>query len=433
MARLLDLPDELILVIVDYLQMDTKHVELSFYELGDAYRYAIKQNQPPRVKYLHSFLLACHRLNSLLQPIFYHDIFVREYCHVGEKVPVQQLKWSLEKNPSLEQHIFSAITPCGGSWGDRSIRDIFQSFWFSNIQTLTIHEFKDWEPMQFENNSHIGTSPVECLRLISCGAHEAALAAVLSWPAALKILHYDAEQGEWEGHYGNEPAKSWTCAAFVRALRSQRKTLAELTMTRPWLDHEGLGNGPRIDLSEFTSLKTLRIYHVFLCGWDDPYGIWKGLPQSLEVLEVFYDDIELTQFLCEGNDERYDTFVLDLIRHKRSHLPYLRTVTIFSFEGGYDPETEEYLPAGLWTLPSSLAREAESAGVTLNVWLGHADAPNFEQTDVFESLKISQTDQSIQLKQRVAARRSHVSPRNLSQELQAGRAKAYGPYTKLEF
>lgn len=40
MAGLLDLPDEVILAIVDYLQMDTKQVQLPFYELRHAYRYA---------------------------------------------------------------------------------------------------------------------------------------------------------------------------------------------------------------------------------------------------------------------------------------------------------------------------------------------------------------------------------------------------------
>lgn len=433
MARLLDLPDEVILEIIDYLQTDTKQIKLSFYELGDAYRYAISHNPSQRVKYLHSCLLASRRLNSLLTPIFYRDIFVREYYRVGEKIPLEQLKWTLEKSPSLQEHIVSAIIPCGSSWRDRSIRDIYRVFWFTNIQTLTIHGFKDWEPMQFENNSHVGTSPVECLRLVDCGAHEEALATVLSWPAALKVLHYDADQGEWEGHYGDEPAKTWTCAAFVRTLRSQRRTLEELTMTRPWLDHEGLGNGPRIDLSEFTALQTLRIYHVFLCGWDDPTGVWKGLPHSLEVLEVFYDDTDLTQFLWESDDEPYDTFILDLIRNKRAHLPHLRTVTIYSFERVYDPEREEYLPAGLWTLPSLLAREAEAAGIKLDVWLGYPDAPNFEEADVFGSLKISQNEHSSRSKQRVAARLSSVPQCDFSQEPSAGRVKAYGPYTQLQF
>lgn len=389
MARLLDLPDELILAIVDYLQMDTKQVQLPFYQLGDAYRYVIDHNPSLRVKRLHSLLLTSYRLSGLLRPIFYRDIFVREYCRVGQEAPLLQLKWSLEKNPSLQEHIISATVPCRSSWrGGHSIHDIFQFFWFTNIQTLTIHKFIDWEPLKFENNSHIGTSPVECLRLIDCGAHEEALAAVLSWPAALKILHYDADQGEWEGLRGNEPLESWSCAALVRTLQSQKRTLEELTMTRPWLDHEGLGGGPRIDLSEFKSLTTLRIYHVFLCGWDDRDGVWECLPRSLEVLEVFYDDHDLTPFLCE-TDDGYDTFVLDLIRHKEAHLPYLRAVTIYSREAVYDHETEEDLPAGLWRLPSSLAREAESAGIKLNVWLGYPDAPNFEEADIFGSLKTS--------------------------------------------
>ncbi|KAJ5648674.1 hypothetical protein N7490_005046 [Penicillium lividum] len=435
MARLLDLPDEVILEIIDYLQTDdTKQIKLSFYELGDAHRYAINHNPSQRVKYLHSLLLASRRLNSLLTPIFYRDIFVREYCRVGEKIPLEQLKCSLEKNPSLQEHIVSAIIPCGGSWRDRSIRDIFPVLWFTNIQTLTIHWFKDWEPMQFQNNSHVGTSPVECLRLVDCGAHEETLATVLSWPAALKVLHYDADQGEWEGHYGDEPAKSWTCAAFVRTLRSQRRTLEELTMTRPWLDHEGLFNGPRIDLSEFTALRTLRLYHVFLCGWDDPSGAWKGLPPSLEVLEVFYDDIDLTQFLGESDDEPYDPFLLDTIRHKKVNLPHLRTVTIYSFEEVFvDPEREEALPAGLWTLPSSLAREAEAAGIKLDVWLGYPDVPNFEEADVFGSLKISQNEHSSRSKQRVAAGLSSFPRSNFSQEPSARRVKAYGSYTQLQF
>ncbi|KAJ5145783.1 uncharacterized protein N7515_000347 [Penicillium bovifimosum] len=430
MARLLDLPNEVILEIIDYLQTDTKQIELPFYKLGDAHRYVIDHNPSQRVKYLHSLLLASRRLNSLLTPIFYRDIFVREYGRVGEKIPLEQLKWTLEKNSSLEEHIVSAIIPCGSSWRDRSIRDVFHVFWFTNIQSLTIHWFKDWEPMQFEDNSHVGTSPVECLRLIDCGAHEEALATVLSWPAALKVLHYDADQGEWDGHYGDEPAKSWTCAAFVRTLRSQRRTLEELTMTRPWLEHEGLGNGPRIDLSEFTAIQTLRIYHVFLCGWDDPTGVWKVLPPNLEVLEVFYDDRDLTQFLWEGDEEQYDTFLLDLIRNKRAHLPHLRTVTIYSFDQVYDPEREEELPAGLWTLPSSLAREAEAAGIKLDVWLGYPDEPNFEEADIFGSLKISQNERS---KKRAAARLSSVPQCDFSQEPSTGRVKAYGPYTQLQF
>ncbi|GLI75260.1 hypothetical protein PoHVEF18_003513 [Penicillium ochrochloron] len=434
MACLLGLPDEIILEIIDYVYDDTQQIKLSFYKLGDAYRYVVERNPPQRVKDLRSLLLASRRLNSLLTPILYRDLFVREYCRVGERSPLEQLKWTLEKNPSLQEHIVSAIIPCGSSWRDRSIRDVFHVFWFSNIQTLTIQGFKDWEPMRFENTSHVGTSPVECLRLFDCGAHEEALATVLSWPAALKVLHYDAEQAEWMGHSADEPAKDWTCAAFVRTLRSQRRTLEELTMTRPWIDHEGFGVGPRIDLSEFTALQTLRIYHVFLCGWDDPSGVWKCLPHSLEVLEVFYDDKDCTTFLWESDDEPYDTFLLDLIRHKRAHLPHLRKVTIYSFDEVFvDPERKEALPAGLWTLPASLAREAEAAGIKLDVWLGYPDVPNFEEVDVFGSLEISQLEHSNRSKRGSAARRSGFPQSNFFQETSAGRVKSYGRYTQLRF
>jgi hypothetical protein len=61
--------------------------------------------------------------------------------------------------------------------------------------------------MRFENTSHISTSPVECLRLFDCGAHKEALATILSWLVALKVLHYNAEQAEWIGRSADKPAK----------------------------------------------------------------------------------------------------------------------------------------------------------------------------------------------------------------------------------
>ncbi|CAG8890007.1 unnamed protein product [Penicillium egyptiacum] len=133
-----------------------------------------------------------------------------------------------------------------------------------------------------------------------------------------------------------------------------------------------------MDLSEFKSLRSLHIYHVFLCGLHGPYGVWKGLPHSLEVLEIFYDDTYYTQFLHENDDSPHDPFVLDLINHKRAHLPYLHTVTIRSSEKVDDAETGEELPVGLWTLPS-LTREAESAAIKLNVELGYRDGPTLRR------------------------------------------------------
>ncbi|KAJ6120828.1 hypothetical protein N7523_005108 [Penicillium sp. IBT 18751x] len=392
MAGLSDLPNEIVLLIVEYLQAGIQQdkVQVPFYRLANAHSYAIDHDPPRIIGYLRSLILLCRRFHALLTPILYRDILVRDYALGGATRPRDQLNWTLEQNPVLDELINSAFISCAGPHDDRSIYRLVPFFWYASMHTLTIHQFNDWAPLEFDDDSHVGTSPVESLRLIECGAHEEALAAVLSWPAALRYLLYDVEQVEWFGHIGDEPAKEWTAAAFVRTLQSQKSTLEELVMTRPRLDHEGLGNGPRINLSEFTALKTLRIYHVFLCGWDDPFGVWRDLPPNLEVLEVFYDDTDLTRFQNEYVPERYDTFLPDLIRHKRTHLPRLHTVTIYSPErpDAFDDEgqdEQEDLPS-LWELPPSLASETEAAGINLKVWLGVDDLTNWDSTEIFWSL-----------------------------------------------
>ncbi|KAL3482696.1 hypothetical protein BJX62DRAFT_221305 [Aspergillus germanicus] len=168
------------------------------------------------------------------------------------------------------------------------------------MNTLTICDFSDWYPLDFDNDDHVGQSTLLRLNLINCGAKEDALAAVLSWPAELQSLHYDADQGEWEGHYENESVVSWTCAAFVRALQHQKVHLQELTLTRVALAHEGLFMGPRIDLHDFNALTTLRILEVFLCGIENPRDCWRSLPPNLETLEVSYDDTGYINLFRDG-------------------------------------------------------------------------------------------------------------------------------------
>ncbi|KAJ5126878.1 hypothetical protein N7448_007657 [Penicillium atrosanguineum] len=377
MAGLLDLPNEIILFIVDYLQagIQEAEVQVPFYRLGDAYRDAIDHDQPRMTGYLRSLILLCHRFHDLLTPIMYRDILVRDYNFGGKRRPLDQLNRTLQQNPGLNEFITSASISCGDSLADYSILPLVPFFWYASMYTLTIHTFNDWSPLEFEDDSHVGTSPVEFLRLLGCGAHEEALASTLSWPAVLKSLHYDVEQGEWDGHAEGEPAKEWTTTAFVRALQSQKSTLEELILTRPRCVHEGLYTGPHIILSEFTALKTLQIYHAFLRGWDESFRIWRCLPPNLEVLEVFYDDTDLYRFQNDCEPDGYDSFLPDLIRHKRTRLPHLHTVTIYSPENRYDSESEgederTVNVPGLWELPSSLASETEAAGIILNVWLG---------------------------------------------------------------
>ncbi|RAO64697.1 uncharacterized protein BHQ10_000709 [Talaromyces amestolkiae] len=355
------------------MQAETTQTSLPFYNRGDVYRCLVEQNPPQRIKDLRSLCLVSARLNNLLKPVLYRNVCVRKNGFRSQ--PLNQLKWSLENDPKLEEYIISAVIPCNDS-----IYDVYRFFWFPNIEALSIHRFNDWEPLEFEDDSHIGTSPITVLNLIDCGAHEEALATVLSWPAALEVLHYDAEQIEWEGHYGDEPAKSWTCAAFVRALQPQKATLRELTLSRPWLEHEGLGNGPRIDLHDFTALTTLRIYQVFLCGLEDPLEAWSSLPRSLERLDVFYDDTDLTRF-----DE--DDFLRGLLAHKKEHLPHLRTVSINSPEQIWDSDTEEFKSTGQWTPPYPLAQAFKTAGMDVEIWLGPVERPKVDKLDIPQFLE----------------------------------------------
>lgn len=358
MVQFLDLPDELILVIVSYVQAEKGQGNLPFYKWGDLYERAIKQDQPQHKKDLRSLYLVSRRFYRLLKRNYYENICVRE--GPSHNHPLDRLKRTLRDEPNLQKFIVSAVVPC-----TTSLYDFFCFYWFPNIQTLSILHFKPMDSWEDESGlrQFIGKSPITALNLIRCGAHEEALATILSWPAALEVLHYDVEQVEWDGIYDDEPDKGWTCAAFVRTLQPQMGSLKELTLTRPWLVHEGLFNGPRICLKDFTALTTLRIYHVFLCGTDDPLEAWRSLPHSLEELEIFYDDWDLTTF-------EEDKFLLGLLVHKEEHLPNLRRISIASPEVMWDTEKEECKPAGRWSPPPPLAHALEIAGLALDVQLG---------------------------------------------------------------
>ncbi|KAJ5866651.1 hypothetical protein N7534_001204 [Penicillium rubens] len=289
MARLLDLPAELILAIIDYLQVDTKEASLLFDRPGYDQVYA--PEPPLSVSRLHSFLLANCRLNSLLQPLLYRDIFVRR------NVQLKQLSRSLQYNPSLKEHIISATLPWHYSMHG-TLNGISHFFWLNNLRTLTIYGFST----------------------------------LLSWPVALKTLYYGIDKREWRLNYLFQLKRTlWTRAVFMRALQRQKATLVELTLARLWDDEDYLRNGPHLDLSEFTSLKTLRICHTFLgVNSHAPCEAWEGLPHSLEVLEVSYDDTDRALFVWANY--KYDRFVLHLIHHKRTHRTHLHTVIIHSTE-----------------------------------------------------------------------------------------------------
>lgn len=169
------------------------------------------------------------------------------------------------------------------------------------ITTITLQDFNDWEPVEWEDDSRIHSQCVETLNLINCGAHEAALTELVRWPRALKILCYEAHQAEWSGRLeGQEEPTEWESSAFVRSISSQKESLEKLVLTRVTPVHEGLGYSDILDLSDFSSLRILHVHHVFLNAFIIHYT-WETthtrlLPSLIE-FQVLYDDYGYMNFL----------------------------------------------------------------------------------------------------------------------------------------
>ncbi|KAF9888288.1 hypothetical protein FE257_008858 [Aspergillus nanangensis] len=381
MTSLFSLPDEILVQIVRYLDQDREKASLDFWAFANWCEKAVIARAPSqRVKDLQSLMRSARRLRRIVEPFFYRHILVRSYPQ-----PRTKFYRTLQENPSLLQHTKSAIVGCEDDFEEAS-----DLFWYS-VHTLTIVGFRDWHALEFESNDHVGTSSVQRLHLINCGAKESPLAVVLGWPAALKSLHYDADQGEWEGHGPNVPAIPWSCAAFVRALQPQKTHLQELTLTRPPLVHEGLFMGPRIDLHEFTALTTLRILDAFLCGTEDPRESWRSLPPRLETLEVYYDDTDYITFFDESEEwEWYSAgWLLELLDRKETNFANLSRITVRTCEygphGSYD-WNDRPRSKFTWSLPAFLDQKCKVARVELRIVLGDMEwmgAADYDAVDVF--------------------------------------------------
>ncbi|CEL11818.1 hypothetical protein ASPCAL14914 [Aspergillus calidoustus] len=378
MVNLLSLPDEILVEIVRYLDHDHEKPSLAFWAVAYWCNEAVDAcTLSQRARNLRSLMLSARRLSRIVEPFFYRDILVGSSPRTRTK-----FHRALEENPLLLEHTESAIVRCADDF-----EDVSALFWH-RMHTLTICSFRDWYPLDFENDDHVGRSTVLRLNLVNCGAKEDALAAALSWPAALQSLHYDADQGEWEGHYENEPVIPWTCAAFVRALQPQKAHLQELTLTRAGLKHEGLFMGPRIDLHDFKALTILRILEVFLCGIEDPRECWRGLPPNLETLEVSYDDPGYIDFFRDDGGPYGGGWLDELLDRKEANLPNLSRITNRSWEDG--PDDGEMEPTARsrysWELPPLLDEKRKTAGVELRISLGSMEERLWADYDAVDIL-----------------------------------------------
>ncbi|KAL4924590.1 uncharacterized protein BDV17DRAFT_274094 [Aspergillus undulatus] len=471
-------PDDILFLIIQHLHNDRPKASLRFWDIAYWTEDATwPQEFSDRTKTLRSLMLTSGHLYSLVRPFFYRNVLVREWSVEKQQHITWTFYQTLNRDPELAQYIHSAIISCrnfegydpgipvfAGQWEvahyelpdpngttPAELSKLLVTLFFRcrNMQSLTLFEFNAWEALELdstENNNDLssigsGTSPITHLTLTRCGAKESALASLLSWPKALKSLHYDANQGAWGMHYGyeydqdqdqNQTAETsdddeegggggvedaeWTCAAFVHALQPQKHSLTELILTREDPAHEGLFVGPRIDLSDFKALTALRIFELFLQGVEDPSDAWRGLPPNLETLEVFYDDIgsRHARFFYEyampelgfssGDEEESDSDAereveIDdqwpggqwlralLEQRKEGKFPDLKTIRV------YTPEWEPVLRRGqrrrkethLCMLPETVRDLASEGGVEVDVWIvkeRYRKADDFDAMDI---------------------------------------------------
>jgi hypothetical protein len=370
MANLKTLPEELIHHIVSFLSSasSSRPKHLSFHAWADDYS-ADPATPDEGTSSLLALTYTSRRLNELISPHLYHTIRIPKSRDIPR---LELLAATLAADTGLAFSVQDvSIT---GENSDSPWR-LLPFFFLENINTLTVYNFRGWNRLEWEDdedevdeNTRISaTSSVRVLRLLNCGAHEPPLAQLLAWPKALEELHYDVDQLEWEGTYEGRAPISWTCDAFVRALQPQKLNLKTLTLTRPPLIHEGIFNGVRISLVDFTALTTLRIFHVFFCGWDAGRDAWMGLPPNIEVLEVFYDDTELSTFVANNDDGEW----LDelAVKKRGGFYPQLRSVCVRTMEEIYGGDDNEVVTDS-WSIPTSLAHTFEELGIELRVILG---------------------------------------------------------------
>ncbi|RYO87114.1 hypothetical protein DL764_008910 [Monosporascus ibericus] len=296
MAPLLDLPDEILLKIISNLAAYHHPDSLDnvpFYRWVEALMER-DEEALEQITWLRPVSTSCRRLYDVcIRALYSYIPMVGRLDLSSSDAPSMRLLQALGTDQSPLVHVRCLhidVKSC-------SAPGFYKVFWLPNVRIISLGRFISREALEWDGHDRVGTSPVEVLRLIECGALEEAVAEVLSWPTALKELWYDIEQAYWDGHYWSgycpgPEAYEFTCAAVERAMKSQASSLERLVLTRQRRPYQGLGHSFPINLSDFTRLRRLSIYHVFLVGRysEDEQLLWKQLPRSLNELEVFFDD-----------------------------------------------------------------------------------------------------------------------------------------------
>ncbi|RYO84368.1 hypothetical protein DL766_007655 [Monosporascus sp. MC13-8B] len=284
MAQLLDLPDEILLKVISNLAAHHQPDSLDhvpFYHWVETLMQQDEQAQE-QITWLRPVSASRRRLYDVCIGALYSYIpLVGRPGRPSSDAPSMRLLRALGNDQSPLAHVRCLHIDVKSY----SAPGFYKAFWLPSVRIVSLRRFVNREALEWDGHDHVGTSPVEVLRLIGCGAHEEALAEVLSWPKALKELWYDIDQAYWDGLYwnGHSPgpeSHEFTCGAAERAMKSQANSLERLRL------HQ-------IEAS---------IYHIFLVGRysEDEELLWDQLPRSLNELEVFFDDDGVYLDFLEG-------------------------------------------------------------------------------------------------------------------------------------
>ncbi|KAI1776087.1 hypothetical protein F4818DRAFT_370275 [Hypoxylon cercidicola] len=312
MGHLLGLANELLCDIVSYLE-PTAPVPMcgcpffhNMIDLEDNHRVPLEL-----AKSLHSVALTCHRLHDIAITRLHH--YIPLMTDVGRsELFLSALGTSRDSAARVKFVDINAMIP---SHGAIDVRCLFS---LPNVHTLCIRNFHTrYYRESLPEGLYVRSSPVKVLKLIGCGVSTTFLGQVLSWPRALKEFWYERTQDDSRDIVRGWPPESlepldFSCTSLVTAMSSQADSLEKFVLARQPHCHREIyryEDDDALKLRNFKKLKSLFVDYEFLDKFHMLY-LWELLPESLEELEVYTEEILSALF-----DRNQSNWLIRVLEH----------------------------------------------------------------------------------------------------------------------
>lgn len=146
-----------------------------------------------------ALLRSCRALQNILTPSLYTQIQVGTWLQhtVPSFVMVRPNTSLLLRSLTAAQSLRSNIKTV--HLQGMALEEFVDFFELPQIQRITIDGFQEQGLLDLGCRDLAGVSVVKELYLVNCGAKEAPLNQLLSWPRGLEVLFYQVDQESWEG------------------------------------------------------------------------------------------------------------------------------------------------------------------------------------------------------------------------------------------